>query len=109
MELTPASPWRVHAGGPRRAAAAARARACASASPGAASTQPDALASLPSAATKGQLYEATLGDGSMLWLEVVGAKGPRLQVVCYGEAIELSAQQGAGTAVGVRAKGGCLQ
>lgn len=43
-----------------------------------------------SAASKGQLYEATLGDGSTLWLEVMAAKGPRLQLLCYGELLEAS-------------------
>ncbi len=63
-----------------------------------------------SAASKGQLYEARLGDGSILWLEVVAGKGPRVQLLCYGEAIEvnLSVQpaevrhKGAEATVGIR-------
>lgn len=39
--------------------------------------------------TKGQLLEATLTDGSTLWLEVASARGGRLQLLCFGELLEL--------------------
>lgn len=39
---------------------------------------------------KGQLYEAVLGGGRSLWLEVAAAKGSRVQLLCCGEAIEVN-------------------